>query len=99
MFRALGHPGRLAVFELIRETSGAGRSATICACDIAERLGLSAPVVSRHLRELRLSHLVRTEKRGQWLHCTVNPDALACLRDCLQAASHTERAVAEWAAP
>jgi ArsR family transcriptional regulator, arsenate/arsenite/antimonite-responsive transcriptional repressor len=82
MFRALGHPGRLAVFDLIRSSSGtccSPAASSICACEIAQQVGLSASVVSRHLRELRLSQLIRTEKRGQWVHCRVNAEALEAL--------------------
>lgn len=91
MFRALGHPDRLAVFELIRRSSGCSAPApSICACEIARHVGLSASMVSRHLRELRLADLIRTEKRGQWVHCTVNPDALEAMHTFLQPARASE---------
>lgn len=87
IFRALGHPARLAVFELIRSNGGGccpTPSSSICACDIAKELGQSASMVSRHLRELRLASLIRTEKRGQWVHCTVNPAALELVETFLR---------------
>lgn len=83
MFKALGHRHRLAVFDVIRRGDGGccpTPSPSVCACDIVGRLGLSPSMVSRHLRELRLAGLIRTDKRGQWVHCTVNPDAVESLR-------------------
>lgn len=82
IFRALAHPARVAVLQVIRSAPRGccpGPSASICACDIGKALGLSASMVSHHLRELRLARLIRTEKRGQWVHCSANPDALALI--------------------
>ncbi|MBI4593242.1 MAG: hypothetical protein HY728_03430 [Candidatus Rokubacteria bacterium] len=32
----------------------------------------------------RLASLIRTEKRGQWVHCTVNPAALELVETFLR---------------
>ena len=44
------------------------------------RLGLSPSMVSHHLRELRLANLVRVERRGSWVHCSVNGEALDAIK-------------------
>ena len=50
-FAALSDPSRRAVIELLRQTP-------LRASEIAERLSLSRPAMSRHLRVLRQSGLV-----------------------------------------
>ncbi len=36
----------------------------------------SQPTVSHHLAVLADAGLITKEKRGRWVHCTVNPDRL-----------------------
>ena len=44
--------------------------------DIASRFDLSLSTVSHHLKELRNAGLIICEKRGQWVYCRPNPEAL-----------------------
>lgn len=86
-FRALGDPVRLRIFEFLRRCSrgevemddtGACRPAGSASVgDVCCRVECSESNVSHHLKELRLAGLVRTEKRGRWIYCSVCPDALA----------------------
>lgn len=58
LLRALGSPVRLAiVLELEREPR--------CVHHLVERLGVSQPVASQHLRVLRGLRLVRGDRRGR----------------------------------
>lgn len=79
MFRALSSPQRLALFQRLRaaaiDCSQAGAS-ELCVCDIAGGVKLSLSTVSHHLKELKEAGLIRCEKRGQRVLCSVNPDAL-----------------------
>lgn len=50
---------------------------------LVERLGLSQPVISKHLRALRDAELVRVEPRGQQRLYSINPAPLAELDDWL----------------
>jgi len=59
-FEALGDPNRRAIVELLASGGEAGRSVG----DIAERLPISRPAVSRHLRLLKGAGLVVEEPRG-----------------------------------
>lgn len=66
VFKALGDPNRLRILaELHRKT--------FCVCDLARRVGLSQPTLSHHLKILRDTGLVRAEKEGQWIYCSLNP--------------------------
>jgi ArsR family transcriptional regulator len=68
--RALAEPMRLAlVDELAREDA--------CACDLRRRLGLSAPLLSHHLKVLREAGLVHSEKVGRRVEVTLDREALA----------------------
>jgi DNA-binding transcriptional ArsR family regulator len=53
-FAALGEPSRLQIVELLRRRP-------FCVGDIAERLGIRQPQVSKHLRVLSVAGLVAAE--------------------------------------
>ena len=79
IFKALGDPTRLAIFELVRTcgTDGCAESdASDSLSQIAERFGLSLSTVSHHVKELRNAGLISCEKRGQRLFCTVDAEVL-----------------------
>jgi DNA-binding transcriptional ArsR family regulator len=79
IFKALGDPTRLAIFELVRSCGPGGCSegeASDSLSEIAKRFGLSLSTVSHHVKELRNSGLITCEKRGQRLYCAVAPEVL-----------------------
>ena len=84
VFRALGDPSRLAISQFVRECCAQeGREAHSTAdlrnsvSEIAKRFDLSLSTVSHHLKELRTAGLIRCEREGKRIFCSVNPDALA----------------------
>ena len=83
IFKALGDPTRLAIFELVRDCGRPDGCSEDEASDnltqIAERFGLSLSTVSHHVKELRTAGLITCEKRGQRLHCWVEPEVLSQL--------------------
>lgn len=73
--RALADENRLRILDFI----GAGQKSVT---QIAEELGLSQPLASHHLRELRRALLVSVERRGPFvLHRLSRPDILTVARD------------------
>jgi ArsR family transcriptional regulator len=100
MFKALGDPTRLHIFEFLRS----------CCCPVAvEESGDVRPVngptvgevcchvtgaqqinskISFHLKELRLAGLITVERRGKNMICSVNQEAV----DALAAYLGAERA-------
>ncbi len=81
IFRALGDPSRLAIFELVRDCcdEDSGQSADDLRKSVSEIAGqfdLSLSTVSHHLKELRTAGLIRCERRGQHIFCSVNREAL-----------------------
>ena len=59
-FEALGDPNRRAIVELLGSAPAEGRSVG----ELAGRLPISRPAVSRHLRLLKAAGLVIEEPRG-----------------------------------
>jgi ArsR family transcriptional regulator, arsenate/arsenite/antimonite-responsive transcriptional repressor len=76
--RALADPVRLAVVDEL----AAGDA---CACELRDRFGLSAPLLSHHLKVLREAGLVRTRKAGRRLEVELDRGALARIAASLDA--------------
>ena len=83
VFKALGDPNRLAIFELIRRRCGPNCVPTedpaTTVSRLADEFELALSTVSHHLKELRRADLIRCEKRGQQVFCSVNQEALAAM--------------------
>jgi ArsR family transcriptional regulator len=84
VFKALGDPTRLAIFDLIRShgDAEAGRTSRDLAntvSQIAGQFDVSLSTVSHHLKELRGAGLIRCERRGQSIYCSVETAVLADL--------------------
>jgi len=93
VFKALGDPTRLKIFETLRccdaevEVDEAGQCRPARSLSVGEvccRFGGSMSTISHHLKELRLAGLIRMEKRGRWIYCSVNPESLELIRDWVQ---------------
>jgi ArsR family transcriptional regulator len=80
VFKALADANRLAIFELVCDRAGEGRTTQETARSvsrIADAFDLTLSTVSHHLKELRRAGLIRCEKVGQTVYCTPNPETLA----------------------
>jgi len=73
LFKALGEPVRLRLLSLIACHEGG----EACVCDLTGAFELSAPTISHHLKVLRESGLVTSERRGTWIYYQVQPTVLA----------------------
>jgi DNA-binding transcriptional ArsR family regulator len=89
VFRALGDPTRLRIFRTLRccaqsvevdEAGGCRPSGSLCVGEVCCRFGGSMSTISHHLKELRLAGLIRMEKRGRWIYCSVEPASLELVR-------------------
>jgi ArsR family transcriptional regulator len=81
IFKALSDPNRLAILQLLRQRCGKGcrfpaEEEGNTVSEIAEEFRLSLSTVSHHLKELRNAGLIVCEKRGQWVYCAPNGEAL-----------------------
>jgi ArsR family transcriptional regulator len=94
IFKALGHPQRLRLFEMIYRMGTTGsrgkRKLECCAVERAfthgcECVDLSRSTVSHHLAALRRAGLITCTRDGRTMRCEVNPKALAAVRGFLEA--------------
>ena len=74
LFKALADETRLSIIRQLAEQGA------VCACDFLACCDLAQPTVSHHLKVLRDAGLVNAEKRGLWVHYTLNRDKLEAAR-------------------
>src|SRR5690349_15529644 len=100
-FAALGDPTRLAVFTLIARSP-------LSVAEVAERLPVSRPAVSQHLKVLADAGLVQRESVGTRNLYRPDPEGIATIRGFLDSLwdvglarfkSHTEALARSRAAP
>ena len=75
--KALADEKRFGILQLLM-------AGDLCVGALAGRLGVSKPAVSQHLKILREAGLIKGEKRGYWVHYTVEKEALIQMAEKLQ---------------
>ncbi|WP_083782864.1 metalloregulator ArsR/SmtB family transcription factor [Roseibium sp. TrichSKD4] len=70
MYRALGHPARLAILRCLTSQNGA------CCGDIVNRLPLAQSTVSQHLQVLKDAGLLICQSQGRSCQYRLNNDRL-----------------------
>jgi ArsR family transcriptional regulator len=89
IFKALSDANRLAILQLIRQRCGPECKLPVAetgnsVSEIAAQFDLSLSTVSHHLKELKNAGLIHCHKRGQWVHCAPNEEALKRIGDFLE---------------
>jgi ArsR family transcriptional regulator, arsenate/arsenite/antimonite-responsive transcriptional repressor len=86
IFKALSDPTRLKLLELLSRQSVVfcggdcdGR-AFLCVGALAEKLKVTQSAVSQHLRILRQAGLVRGERRGTFMHYSIDDEGIGRYR-------------------
>jgi ArsR family transcriptional regulator len=69
--KALADPVRVQLVDVLRKHAG-----KVCVCELVPLFDLSQPTVSHHLKVLRQSGLVGSERQGLWAYYYVVPDVL-----------------------
>jgi ArsR family transcriptional regulator, arsenate/arsenite/antimonite-responsive transcriptional repressor len=72
LFKALADPVRLQLLSMI----GARDTGEACVCDLNDAFALSQPTISHHLKVLRKTGLITSERRGTWVYYRLVPDAV-----------------------
>jgi len=70
LFKVLGVDTRVKIIELLKTQGPLG------AMEIAKQLGITPAAVSQHLRLLRQSGLVKSERKGYWIPYSIDAEAL-----------------------
>lgn len=82
MFKALGNPHRLAIFQRLTTCCEAG---TVCEMEqgvrftvgeIGKELDIAPSTVSHHLKELLRAGLIETQRNGNKIECWIEPKLL-----------------------
>lgn len=86
--KALSNPGRLQIFRQLALCCATGASCGTdeqamrrCVGELGQGLDLAPSTVSHHIKELRQAGLIRVERRGQNIHCWIDPDVVRSLAD------------------
>ena len=67
MFKALGHPARVAIIQHIIKSN-------TCICgDLVDELGLAQPTISQHLKELKNAGLIQGTIEGTSVCYCIDP--------------------------
>lgn len=62
LLRALAHPVRLRIIDLIQHHGG-----ELCVCEFERYFDLTQPTISHHLKILREAGLIRSRQDGTWV--------------------------------
>lgn len=76
--KALADPSRLDILWLV-----AAQEEAICACDVVDRIPLSQPTISHHLKVLVDADLITVTRRGVWAYYALDPRSRAFVQAVL----------------
>lgn len=75
IFKVLSVETRVKIIELLKANGALGVK------EISEKLGITPPAVSQHLKVLRQAGLVRSERQGYWIPYSINEEAMEGCRE------------------
>ena len=85
IFKALSDPTRLRLVKLLNDCQpGVCKGGPLCVNALAHQLGVTQSAVSQHLRILRQAGLVSGERRGSFMHYSLDLDGLEKYRAALR---------------
>ena len=86
VMKALSHEKRLSLYLEIAESRESNFEDDAChISEVVSMLGLSAPTISHHLKELVNAELITTEKNGKYLTARINKKTIQEVLDVLAA--------------
>ena len=85
LIKALADENRLEIIRMLRDGEK-------CGCIILEKLNITQPTLSHHMKILCDSGLVDSRKEGKWMHYSISENGVQYAIDCLQALMITSAA-------
>jgi ArsR family transcriptional regulator, arsenate/arsenite/antimonite-responsive transcriptional repressor len=85
LLKVLADPARLRILSVVANGGEA------CVCDLTDPLGLSQPTVSHHMKVLRESGFIQSERRGRWVYHRLVRDRLEQVKGLLTVPDHLSR--------
>jgi len=82
MFKALGNPHRLAIFQQLTQCCSPGTTCSVedalhfTVGQIGDQLDIAPSTVSHHLKELFQAGLIQTKRNGKKIECWIEPRTL-----------------------
>ena len=64
-YKALGDETRLKIIQMLSEQE-------MCVCEIIDKLDMSQPAISHHLKILRQAGIVKDSREGKWIYYSLN---------------------------
>lgn len=77
VIKALSDKNRLLILDMLS-------CGDMYACNIIERLELTQPTISHHMKVLVKSELVKSKKNGKWVNYSINRDAIRDLTEYIE---------------
>ncbi len=88
MLKALAHPVRLRMVDLIHQHGG-----ELCVCEFERHFALTQPTISHHLKILRDAAVIRSRRDGLWVRHAIEVNTLSHLQHLLEAFAHPQGVV------
>ncbi|MFK5883753.1 MAG: metalloregulator ArsR/SmtB family transcription factor [Candidatus Izemoplasma sp.] len=83
LFKVLSDPNRLKIIELLI-------SGETCSCTLIDKLPITQPTLSYHLKIITSSGLATSRKEGTWMKYFINKDKLSFLSKFIVNLKNTE---------
>ncbi len=69
LFKSISDPNRLRIVDMLS-------CGTLCACKILEKLQITQPTLSHHMKILCDCGLVNAKREGKWMHYSLNSEQI-----------------------
>lgn len=77
IFKALCDENRVQILRILQ-------GGELCACHLLEKMNLSQPTLSHHMKILCDSGLVNGRKDGKWMHYSISEEGTGIAVKCLK---------------
>lgn len=74
LFKALADETRLKIIDMLS-------CGELCACDILKCFNITQPTLSYHMKILSECGIVNADRRGAWMHYTLNAETVKRISD------------------